>query len=99
MSGKAHRLACTPPISPGNRLLQPSIGLGLIVVELPPQPGFPVPDAGQKKFNSRLVAPTIFPQKPFDHLAEGLLRLISRLFRISSQVQSAPIWSRVFLRV
>jgi hypothetical protein len=32
---------------------------------LPPQTGFPAPDAGQKKFNSRLVAPTstlsIFP--------------------------------------
>jgi hypothetical protein len=30
----------------------------LSVIHTPPQPGFPVPDAGQKKFNSRLVAPT-----------------------------------------
>jgi hypothetical protein len=28
---------------------------------MPPQPGFPAPDAGEKKFNSRLVAPTRIP--------------------------------------
>src|SRR6185312_8660671 len=29
----------------------------LAVIESPPQAGFPAPDASQKKFNSRLVAP------------------------------------------
>ncbi len=32
----------------------------LIVIRPLPQPGFPAPDARDKKFNSRLVAPTIF---------------------------------------
>ncbi len=31
----------------------------LSVVNRPPQPSFPAPDAGQKKFNSRPVAPTL----------------------------------------
>jgi len=30
----------------------------LTVVQPPPQSGFPAPDTGQKKFNSRLVVPT-----------------------------------------
>ena len=34
--------------------------LGLINIHPPPQSGFPTLDAGDKKFNSRFVAPTIF---------------------------------------
>ena len=37
-----------------------------------PQCGFPAPDPGHKKFNSRLVAPTIFSEKPFGDYVEGL---------------------------
>jgi hypothetical protein len=39
--------------------------------EKPPQSGFPTPDAGDKKFNSRLVAPTSFRKKPFGENVEG----------------------------
>src|SRR5262249_50191921 len=37
---------------------------GLSVIHPPSQPGFPAPDSGPKKFNSRLVTSTIFPHKP-----------------------------------
>jgi hypothetical protein len=37
-----------------------------------PQACFPHPDAGDKKFNSRLVAPTILQKKPFGENVEGL---------------------------
>jgi hypothetical protein len=33
--------------------------LRVTVIEPTPQRGFPSPDAGDKKFNSRLVAPTL----------------------------------------
>lgn len=33
-------------------------------VHLPPYLGFRAPDAGEKKFNSRRVVLTIFPQSP-----------------------------------
>jgi hypothetical protein len=36
-----------------------SIGIGLAANELPPNPGFPALDTIPKKFNSRLVAPTV----------------------------------------
>lgn len=35
-----------------------SVGYMFSVIHPPPQPGFPAADAGGKKFNSRLVAPT-----------------------------------------
>jgi len=35
------------------------------------QAGFPAPDPGDKKFNSRLVAPTILQEKPFGENVEG----------------------------
>ena len=34
-------------------------GFGLIALEVPPQPGVPAPDATERKFNSRFVAPTL----------------------------------------
>jgi hypothetical protein len=34
-----------------------SLNSGLSIIHTPPQPGFPAPDPGDKKFNSRLVAP------------------------------------------
>lgn len=37
-----------------------------------PHPAFPIPDADQKKFNSRLVAPTILRNEPFGENVEGL---------------------------
>jgi hypothetical protein len=42
---------------------------------MPPNPGFPAPDCGQKKFNSRPVTPTIFRKKPFGENVEGLFLL------------------------
>src|SRR4051794_25881305 len=46
--------------------------LGLCVIHPPPQHGFQAPNPSQEKFNSRLVAPTIFSMKPFDENVEGL---------------------------
>jgi hypothetical protein len=46
-------------------------GRGSIVQALP-QSGFPAPDTGDKEFNSRLVAPTLFRNEPFDEYVEGL---------------------------
>jgi hypothetical protein len=37
---------------------QPSLQFRLTILELTTQPGFPAPDAFDKKFNSRLVTPT-----------------------------------------
>jgi hypothetical protein len=42
---------------------QASMPLRLVLIHPPPQPGFPAPDASDKKFNSRLVAPTPFDKK------------------------------------
>ena len=50
------------------------------VVHLPTKPGFPAPDPGDKKFNSRLVAPTIFLKKPFGENVEGLVCLKPKHF-------------------
>ena len=36
---------------------KPSILFRLALIHVPPQTGFPTPDADDKKFNSRLVAP------------------------------------------
>jgi len=38
----------------------------------PPQIGSPAPDFPEKKFNSRLVAPTFFRNEPFGENVEGL---------------------------
>jgi hypothetical protein len=54
-------------------------GRGSIVQALP-QSGFPAPDTGDKKFNSRLVAPTVFQKKPFGESVEGLSYLNSLPF-------------------
>jgi hypothetical protein len=45
----------------------------------PPESRFPAPDPGQEKFNSRLVAPTIFPQKPIVVFDGGLFARESRM--------------------
>jgi len=43
-------------------------------IKLLSQSGFPASDPGQKKFNSRLVVPTVFLEKPFGEHVEGLCR-------------------------
>jgi hypothetical protein len=48
------------------------LGIGLTRFQPSPQTGFPAPDTGDKKFNSRLVAPTVFRKKPFGKNVEGL---------------------------
>jgi len=47
---------------------------------VPPQPGVPAPDFPEKKFNSRLVAPTVFSEKLFGVLAGELRRCWERSY-------------------
>jgi hypothetical protein len=44
-------------------------------VEKPPRPDFPAPDAGDKKFNSRLLAPIILRNEPIGEYVEWLFHL------------------------
>ena len=44
----------------------------LSVIQPPPKPSLPARDSGEKKFNSRLVAPTFFRNEPFGENVEGL---------------------------
>jgi hypothetical protein len=55
---------------------QPSCRLGFTVIQPPPQRGFPTTDAGDKKFNSRLVAPTYLTIGPFGEHVEWLSFLL-----------------------
>jgi hypothetical protein len=48
---------------------------------LPPQTGFPAPDAGQNKFNSRLVVPTLRDKEPFGENAEELFLFVANALR------------------
>jgi len=74
---------------------------------MPPQPGFPNPDPGDKKFNDHPATPTVLRNKPLSENVEGLFAQTSRLFRKSSQssIRSDPeqvslsVWrkSRVLL--
>lgn len=68
-----------------------------------PQVGFPPPDAGDKKFNSRPVAPTFFTNEPFGELVEGLshlwgqeLRLRAGLVgRYGESVRTISVWTTI----
>ena len=62
--------------------------VGLTVIHLPPQPGFPAPNASDKKFNSRPVAPTIFLEKPFGENVEGLSHCGDRSYSSTSVFNS-----------
>jgi len=44
-------------------------------VEKPPRPDFPAPDAGDKKFNSRPLAPIILRNEPIGEYVEWLFHL------------------------
>ncbi|WP_161967839.1 hypothetical protein [Fimbriiglobus ruber] len=44
----------------------------LSAIQPPTQVAFPILDASDKKFDSRLVAPTVFQNQPFGVVAEGL---------------------------
>jgi hypothetical protein len=52
-----------------------------VIIKEPDYPGFPADQTEAKKFNSRLVAPTIFPYEPIIVLGEGLLLWKYRQFR------------------
>lgn len=54
------------------------------IFDPPPQAGFPTPDARDKEFNSRLVAPTVFQEKPFGENVEGLLHCEDASYRSTS---------------
>lgn len=58
------------------------------VIQTPPQPGFPTLDTGDKKFNSRLVAPTIFRNKPFGEDVEGLFHFRAESYAVQGAVQT-----------
>jgi len=49
-----------------------SILLRFTLIHPPPQAGVPASNAPEKKFNSRLVAPTIFQKEPFGEHVEEL---------------------------
>jgi len=59
-----------------------------IAIELMPQPTFPAPDADQKKFNSRLVAPTLLAAMgshgPRRRIQNALASASGKTFRMAS---------------
>src|SRR5262245_33112155 len=57
-------------VVPRLRISANSAWNGLSVIHPPSQPGFPAPDSGPKKFNSRLVTPTF----PDSSIAERVTR-------------------------
>jgi hypothetical protein len=59
------------------------------------QARFPAPDASQKKFNSRLVAPTEFLRGPSSFLAAGFFLKMRGTSRDSCQVQFASHFAGV----
>ncbi len=61
--------------------------------ENPPQTGFPTPDTGDKKFNSRLVAPTFFPQSPSSFSTVGSLLGITVFLVQHIQFKLHPVQS------
>jgi len=58
------------------------------VIHPPPQPGFPASDPGQKKFISRLVAPTFFGNEPFGQNVEGLSYFRDKSYAVECAVQT-----------
>ena len=76
---------------------QVSILLRLAVIQPPPQPGLPASNAPDKKFNSRLVAPTVLGIEPFGENVERLSLSVTRL--VSLTVRFKQIESSISRRV
>ena len=73
-----------PAIFSGKATLQASILLRLTVTNPSPKPGFPALDSDDKKFNSRLVAPTNIKLRPFGDF-------VKRLFLYQLNRDTAPM--------
>jgi hypothetical protein len=65
-----------------------SIRVSLAVIHPPPQPGFPTPDAGHKKFNSHPVVPTFIRTSPSSFPAVGFFLWIKLFPAVKQRFKS-----------